>query len=100
MSRLTEITQNHVQLNELFSLLEHYGVSAEFVSYALIKQFERNSEDSESTPADESSENNESKQKSQDSEDSDDSKDSEASNEDMQYIAELLEDLKQFHARF
>lgn len=76
MSRLNEIIDNHKQLNDLFSMLKHYAVSAEFVSYALIEQFKKK--------RDEEQENEESPE-----------------NEDeQQYTDELLEDLNQFYLRF
>jgi hypothetical protein len=73
MSRLNEVMDNHDNLNDLLSVLKHYAVSAEFVSYALIEQFKQKEEDDKE---DENAEN------------------------DQQYTAELIEDLNQFHARF
>jgi hypothetical protein len=73
MSRLNEVMDNHDNLNDLLSVLKHYAVSAEFVSYALIEQFKQREEDDKE---DENAEN------------------------DQQYTAELIEDLNQFHARF
>lgn len=40
MSRLTEIIDNHSNLEQLFALLKHYGVNAEFISAALLNEFE------------------------------------------------------------
>jgi hypothetical protein len=41
MSHLTEIIENHKNLEELFSIVKHYGVSAEFVTDALVQRFEQ-----------------------------------------------------------
>jgi hypothetical protein len=71
MSRLTEIIDNHENLEELFSLVKHYAVSAEFLAFSLIKQFE-----------------------------TDNNEEVEVAEEDKQYTTELVEDLKQFYARF
>lgn len=70
MSRLSEILHNHENLNQLFSILKHYGVNAEFVSQTLLQQFENGGE-----------------------EDQDE-------NSELQNATELIEDLKQFSARF
>ncbi|ANE47792.1 hypothetical protein SY83_17560 [Paenibacillus swuensis] len=40
MSRLTEIIQNHHHLSDLFAIVKHYGVSAEFVAHAMMDEFE------------------------------------------------------------
>lgn len=74
MSRLTDILDNHQNLDHFFSLIKHYGVSAEYLSLALIRQFENEADESE---------NNE--------------KDSEVN---AAYSQELFVDLKQFYARF
>lgn len=73
MSRLTDIIENHQNLDQFFSIIKHYGVSAEFLSQALINQFESQSEEEEAE------------------EGADDSSDC---------SQELLNDLKQFCARF
>lgn len=44
MSRLTDIMENHKRLDELFSIIKHYGVNAAFVSEALQQQFEARSQ--------------------------------------------------------
>ena len=75
MNRITEIIDNHETLDQLFSIVEHYGVSAEFVSYALIQQFEQKAKEDEEG-ADGSNE------------------------EDTAYTKELIEDLKLFYTRF
>jgi sulfur relay (sulfurtransferase) DsrF/TusC family protein len=41
MSRLTEIMENHDNLEQLFALMKHYGVNAEFVSASLLNEFEK-----------------------------------------------------------
>ena len=74
MSRLTEIIENHQNLDQLFAILKHYGVSAEFVSATLLIEFRE-------------------LQASQD-----EAKESEAA-EDAD-LAPLIEDLTQFDARF
>ncbi|MFD2612224.1 hypothetical protein [Paenibacillus gansuensis] len=40
MSRLSEIIDNHDHLEDLFALVKHYGVSAEFVAHAMMDEFE------------------------------------------------------------
>lgn len=77
MSRLQEIIDNHHNLDQLFSVIRHYGVSAEFVSDALLQHFENRMNPSE-----------DSEQEGEDSE------------EDKAYMAEMIDDLKQFAARF
>ncbi|RIX50325.1 hypothetical protein D3P08_21000 [Paenibacillus nanensis] len=71
MSRLHEIIDNHQNLDQLFAIMKHYGVNAEFISSALVTQFEetmeQNSDDSEETAT---------------------------------YSQALVDDLKQFNARF
>jgi hypothetical protein len=74
VSRLTEIIENHQNLDQLFAILKHYGVSAEFVSATLLNEFRE-------------------LQASQD-----EAKESEAA-EDAD-LAPLIEDLTQFDARF
>lgn len=41
MSRLTDIMDNHQNLEQLFALLKHYGVNAEFVTASLMNEFEK-----------------------------------------------------------
>ncbi|MFD0677494.1 MULTISPECIES: hypothetical protein [unclassified Paenibacillus] len=41
MSHLTEIIDNHNNLDGVFSIVKHYGVSAEFVTDALVQRFEQ-----------------------------------------------------------
>lgn len=77
MSRLTEVVENHENLNDLQSILKHYAVSAEFVSFSLIEQFKKRNEGEQETE-----------------------KDGESMELDQQYTAELIDDLTQFHARF
>ena len=72
MSRLSEIIDNHQNLDQLFSIIKHYGVNAEYISTALVKQFEESMEQSE----DESDEDS------------------------APYSQALIDDLKQFCARF
>jgi hypothetical protein len=44
MSRLAEIIDNHEHLDQLFSLMKHYGVNAEFIAAAVIEQFQNGEE--------------------------------------------------------
>lgn len=72
MSRLTDIIENHQNLDQLFAIIKHYGVSTEYICTALILQFEQKSDQSdENTEVD-----------------------------DEEYSQELVDDLKQFRARF
>lgn len=71
MSRLSEIIDNHQNLDQLFSIMKHYGVNAEFISTALVTQFEEQMEQSE-----------------------------DESEESAPYSQALIDDLKQFCARF
>lgn len=75
MSRLNEIIDNHDNLDQLFSIIKHYGVNAQFVADSLCKEFENRCG----------------------SEDSGDSADSEA---DQAFAKDIVEDLKLFAARF
>lgn len=75
MSRLAEIIDNHQNLDDFFSIIKHYGVSAEYLSKSIIRQIESESEGNE-----ENSEEN--------------------SEENTAYSQELVDDLKQFCARF
>lgn len=72
MSRLTEIIDNHGQMDDLVALLKYYGVNAQFVAESLLESFEQLAQES---------------------------KDGEAE-EEIQIAPELLEDLNQFSARF
>jgi len=72
MSRLSEIIENHNNLDSLISILKHYGVNAQFVAASVIEQFD--------IMAGEESENKE--------------------NDDGNDNADLLDDLKQYYARF
>lgn len=75
MSRLNEIIDNHDNLDQLFSIIKHYGVNAQFVADSLCKEFEnRCGENSDQ-------EHQESKA-------------------DQAFAKEIVEDLKQFNARF
>lgn len=40
MNRANEIIENHGNLDELFAIIKHYGVNAQFVSDSLVKEFE------------------------------------------------------------
>lgn len=71
MSRLSEIIDNHQNLDHLFSILKHYGVSAEYLSLALINQFENEPEGNE-----------------------------EETEDNTAYSQDLVDDLNQFCARF
>jgi|GEM_PF-485420 len=75
MSRLSDIIENHHNLDQFFSIIKHYGVSAEYLSHSLIKQFEAESEENEDGDEDEESGS-------------------------TAYSQELIDDLKQFCARF
>lgn len=77
MSRLTEIVDNHDNLNDLLAILKHYAVSAEFVSFAVIEQFKKRNEENQETENEE-----------------------ENTELDQQYTTELVEDLNHFYARF
>jgi hypothetical protein len=74
MSRLTEIIDNNKHLEDLFAIIRHYGMSAEFVTDSLILQLEHigSSEDNEE----------------------------EGSESDKEYAQDMLEDLKQFYSLF
>lgn len=72
MSHLTEIIDNHNNLDRLFSIVKHYGVSAEFVTDALVQRFEQIQQD------DKSEENTE---------------------EEKTYCNEILNTLNQYYAR-
>ncbi|TDF91873.1 hypothetical protein [Paenibacillus piri] len=72
MSHLTEIIDNHKHLDGLFSIVKHYGVSAEFVTDALVQRFEQIQQD-------EGSEEN--------------------TQEEKAYCDEILNTLNQFFAR-
>lgn len=74
MSRLNEIIDNHDNLDQLFSIIKHYGVNAQFVSDALYTHFESRSGDGGNESGD--------------------------STEDKAIAKEIMEDLKQFSARF
>ncbi|WP_079915062.1 hypothetical protein [Paenibacillus sp. 32352] len=41
MSHLSEIIDNHTNLDGLFAIIKHYGASAEFVTDALVQRFEQ-----------------------------------------------------------
>jgi len=72
MSRLTEIIDNHNNLEQLFALLRHYGVNAEFVSASLLNEFAKTKKEEEEDDA----ENND------------------------ESVSQFIEDLQQFYARF
>lgn len=75
MSRLNEIIENHENLEQLFSIIKHYGVNAQFVADSVCKEFEERCKE----------------------EDGEKSGDSQA---DQAYAKDIIEDLKQFNARF
>jgi hypothetical protein len=75
MSRLTEIIDNHRRLEDLFSIIRHYGMSAEFVTDGLIQQLQQIQDDEES-------------------------EDEEGSEADKEYALDMLNDLKQFYSTF
>ncbi|MFE5324277.1 hypothetical protein ACFQ88_37070 [Paenibacillus sp. NPDC056579] len=72
MSHLSEIIDNHENLDGLFAIIKHYGVSAEFVTDALVQRFEQ-------IQKDDSSESN--------------------SEEETAYCEEILDSLNQYYAR-
>lgn len=41
MSRLSEIIENHKNLDDLFSIFKHYGVNAQFVAASVVEQFDQ-----------------------------------------------------------
>jgi hypothetical protein len=84
MGRLTEIVDNHDHLNDLVSILKHYAVSAEFVTFALIEQFTQKNEDDQGSKGD----------------DQGSKEDEESTEVDQQYTTELIEDLNHFYTRF
>jgi hypothetical protein len=48
LSRLNEIIQNHENMEQLYSIIKHHGVNAEFVSLALLEQLKQNNPDENS----------------------------------------------------
>ncbi|CAM4346651.1 hypothetical protein L1N85_22015 [Paenibacillus alkaliterrae] len=76
MSRLADIIENHQNLDQLFAIIKHHGVNAEYISIALIQQFEQASENGDGGTEDKDTEDN------------------------KDYSQELIDDLKQFCARF
>ncbi|WP_036745678.1 hypothetical protein [Paenibacillus sp. UNC451MF] len=74
MSHLSEIIDNHTNLDGLFAIIKHYGVSAEFVTDALVQRFEQIQKD----------EHSESKSDTE---------------EETAYCAEILDSLNQYFAR-
>jgi hypothetical protein len=75
MSRLTEIMDNHKHLEDLFAIIRHYGMSAEFVTDSLIVQLEHMGSSEEEG-------------------------EEEGSETDKEYAQDMLEDLKQFYSLF
>ncbi|MCS7461792.1 hypothetical protein N0M98_16680 [Paenibacillus doosanensis] len=73
MSHLSEIIENHKNLDDLFAIIKHYGVSAEFVTDALVQRFEQI-------------------QKDEDGEDKN-------TEEESAYCAEIIDSLSQYYAR-
>jgi hypothetical protein len=78
MNRLSEIIQNHGDLDNLVSLFKHYGVNAQFVAASVIEQFNQTSDENDDSSTESSTETEGS-----------------AGN----VTPELLEDLKQYCAR-
>jgi len=72
MSHLSEIIDNHHNLDRLFAIIKHYGISAEFVTDALVQRFEQ-------IQNDESSDKN--------------------NEEEIAYCAEIMDSLNQYYAR-
>ncbi|MCR2802747.1 hypothetical protein [Paenibacillus soyae] len=72
MSRLSEIIENHHSLDQLFAIIKHHGVNAEYVSTAILSQFEQRLEESEE----------------------------DESQEEQTCSQAFIDDLKQFGARF
>ncbi|WP_282939849.1 hypothetical protein [Paenibacillus sp. RC67] len=72
MSHLSEIIDNHSNLDGLFAIIKHYGVSAEFVTDALVQRFEQIQKD----------DNSEAK-----------------TEEETAYCEEILDSLNQYYAR-
>jgi len=71
LSHLTEIIDNHKNLDGLFAIVKHYGVSAEFVTDALVQRFEQISKD----------------------------EGAEKTEEETTYCVEILDSLNQYYAR-
>jgi hypothetical protein len=84
MSRLNEIIENHENLDQLFSIIKHYGVNAQFVADSLCKEFENRCESGDEKEKKESKGGQE-------------GQDSEA---DQAFAMDIVEDLKLFTARF
>jgi hypothetical protein len=80
MSRLTDIIDNHENLEQLFALLKHYGVSAEFVTASLLNELQ-NEENGNDGQNDQGGGHDDSQM-------------------DDQQLQDLTDDLKQFYARF
>lgn len=77
MSRLSDIMENHENLDQLLSIIKHYGVNAEYLNTALLQRFEQEAGQNE------------------------EGEETEAEDEEMKAIPqELIDDLKQFNARF
>jgi hypothetical protein len=76
MSRLTEIIDNHEQIDDLFALLKHYGVNAQFVAESLIESFEQIAPEAKEDDAEDEAEGQ------------------------TNLYPELLDDLKQYMSRF
>ncbi|GIQ67197.1 hypothetical protein DUZ99_17720 [Xylanibacillus composti] len=85
MSRLTDIIENHRNLDELVAILKHYGLNAEYIAALMIEQLEHQLEEGEDTDEEASQEFEE-------------SGDEEKQDEDGSQ--QLLDDLKQYYARF
>ncbi len=71
MSRLNDIIDNHQNLDQLFSIMKHYGVNAEYITAGLLEQFKQEAESEE---------------------------EGQAEGEDSRQ--DLIDDLKHFYARF
>ncbi|MFD2670537.1 hypothetical protein [Marinicrinis sediminis] len=105
MSRLKQITDNHMQLLELEGLVRHYGLSAEFVATALLEQC--NQQLGEEGGDQQKGKQGQQKDKNQDQQQNKQGKDSgqqddsceELSPEDKQAMQDFIEDLEQFCAK-
>lgn len=86
MNRLSEIIQNHSDLDNLVSLFKHYGVNAQFVAASVIEQFNQASDEKDDSSAEASTETG-----------TETGTETEGSANTV--TPELLEDLKQYCAR-
>lgn len=47
MSRLTEVLENHKQLDQLMAIMKHHGLNAAFLTTALLEALEQSQEEEE-----------------------------------------------------